>query len=151
MRADDRVTRTVSISVVLLFVVTTAACRNDGSSTAGKDEFCGIFGAHVVEFTGVGVGVEPEQMRAASERLLPALDELDEAAPAEIRDELHETTAFLREYYDILSRYGYDFDRLLQEGSADEQAALNSAGTVAAFEEVVRHAESECPDVNVPE
>ena len=119
------------------------------SSTAGSG-FCTTFGAHVVEFTGIGVREGPE-LKASFERLIPSLDELDSRAPAQITGDLRKTTAYLRTYNDILKRYGYSITRLFAEGTKEENSALLDGGPDVSYGNVLDYVKANCPNVTVPE
>lgn len=113
--------------------------------------FCTTFDANAVEITGVGVGTDPDELREAFTKLGPALDDLDAQAPAEIKAETEALTVHLRSYTSVLDTYGWSYERIASEGSAEDQAAVSGGGDVIpAFDTVVSYVKERCPGITLP-
>jgi hypothetical protein len=73
-------------------------------------------------------GFTPDAFRSyvTSQQFLDALDTQDTTAPAEIASDVKADNGWVREHkLPLLERYGYDYRKLLREGSADELAEFN--------------------------
>ena len=73
-------------------------------------------------------GFTPAAFRAyvTSDQLLDALDAQDATAPPEIADDVEVDNEWVRERkLELLEKYGYDYRRLVLEGSADELVDFN--------------------------
>ena len=73
-------------------------------------------------------GFTPDAFRTyvTSDQFMDALDAQDASAPPEIADDVKVDNQWVREHkLALLEKYGYDYRKLLLEGSADELAAFN--------------------------
>ena len=137
-----------------------AACADvsserDMSNARDLPAFCEQFGAHVKEFTGVGIKGEPDELQASFELLLPSLSALDEVVPEVIRGDLRVVSDSLIGYAAVLRTYGYDYRRVMSEGSPGERemvsgGGVNSVVVMAANAKLLSYVRASCPLVVVP-
>ena len=53
--------------------------------------------------------------------------------------------------YKVLGKYGYDYQRLIDDGTAAELAMGGDPATIAAYERLGAYVEANCPAVSVPD
>ncbi len=128
-----------------------AGCSDSGASEGDETRFCATFAANMVDLTGVGVEVEPSAVRASADRVGAPLDRLEAQAPQPIRADMKTYAGYLRSYYKVLGKYGYDYQRLFHEGTAAELAMGSDPATIAAYERLGAYIEANCPGVSVPD
>ena len=130
-----------------------ASSTTEAATTAAPDgtTYCAVFDEYKVEITGVGVDVTPEAQEEAFTKVAPALDQLDQLAPDEIRADTEVLTDHLRAYSDLLETYDWSYERISAEASAEEQAALDpDEAAVAAFRAVTAYVTANCSGVVIP-
>src|SRR5439155_19011447 len=97
------------------------------SERKSKPAFCSdLRQIHSFESEGPGPST-PRQARAAFTAIRPALSRLPTEAPSELKAGATEEVATIRSLDAVVSRYGYDIDRALSQGTPQEQAVMNAA------------------------
>jgi hypothetical protein len=97
--------------------------------SAASKEYCAAAAAQEEGNAKVAeAGFTPEAFKAfaTSDQFLDALDAQEAAAPAEIAEDVKIDNEWVREHkLELLEKYGYDYRKLVLEGSAEELAAFN--------------------------
>jgi hypothetical protein len=147
-RLRDHIRGGVALALAAVLI---ASCGDDDSAKADTGDFCATFGEHVGEITGSEGAEDGPEVQASFERLLPALDTLDQQAPAEISSEMRDVSAFLREIDPVIARYDYSFERAAAEGTDEDIAFLSSGGPIQSYDAVLAFVRANCPGVDFEE
>jgi hypothetical protein len=96
---------------------------------ASSKPYCAALGAFNAEVEKVSDSrFDPDVMRrfVTGERFAEVLDGLEEAAPAEIAEDVQADTQWFRtRWSDVMAEYGYDMRRIYTEASPEDLAVFN--------------------------
>jgi len=107
---------------------------------------------HYAQLSGRGIAGDASSLQSAFGELGPVLDELQRAAPTDIKTDVDRFVVFLRDYTDVLSKYGFDYSRVESEGTPDEKAKLNGGDPtqISSINNIQHFVRDHCTNVTLP-